>query len=227
MEICLGPVIRTIGWACDRTNCIHGDCSINEKCICHDGWTSENCNQSLIISEFIKFSIEMIEFSFKDNQVVRVVHVYIILLVKLSLVSIQSQLIVVIVDQVTPVDIVKSVRNRHFLNFLLFFLQYKKAIVVSCERTLCIHGRCSKPDFYTEICVCNDGWTGIDCSERISPFHTTNSITTNKNLTQNDREAYLKWLNTNYGIGQLPNPLQPSFTTPFIPNRYSKTRKSI
>jgi hypothetical protein len=32
-------------------NCIHGDCSNNGKCICHDGWTTENCNQSLIIRQ--------------------------------------------------------------------------------------------------------------------------------------------------------------------------------
>ena len=71
--------------------------------------------------------MRMMDFSFKENQVVRIVHVYIIPPVKLSLVSIQSRPIVVIVDQVIPVDIVKSVRHRHFPNFLLFFLQYKRS----------------------------------------------------------------------------------------------------
>jgi Notch-like protein len=37
---------------CNRTMCIHGDCSISGKCICHDGWTSDNCNQNLIRSMF-------------------------------------------------------------------------------------------------------------------------------------------------------------------------------
>ena len=49
---------------------------------------------------------------------------------------------------------------------------------------------------------------------------------TRKNLTQHDREDYLKWLNTNYGIGHLPNRFPPSSATPFIPNRYSRERNS-
>jgi hypothetical protein len=45
-------MIKITGGICNRINCIHGDCSNNDKCICHNGWTSENCNQSLIIGKF-------------------------------------------------------------------------------------------------------------------------------------------------------------------------------
>lgn len=37
---------------CNTTTCLHGDCSKDGKCICHPGWTSDHCNQSLIISTF-------------------------------------------------------------------------------------------------------------------------------------------------------------------------------
>ena len=51
----IGPVLRISGPICDRTTCVHGDCSKSGKCICHENWTSENCNQSLIISMFVEF----------------------------------------------------------------------------------------------------------------------------------------------------------------------------
>jgi hypothetical protein len=45
----LGPIVKSIEEICNQATCIHGDCSRNGKCICHDGWTSEYCNQSMFI----------------------------------------------------------------------------------------------------------------------------------------------------------------------------------
>ncbi|CAF0990390.1 unnamed protein product [Didymodactylos carnosus] len=41
--------VQTTG--CNSSSCIHGRCSKNNKCICEEGWTSPNCNQS--ISDYI------------------------------------------------------------------------------------------------------------------------------------------------------------------------------
>jgi hypothetical protein len=80
-------------------------------------------------------------------------------------VSIQHQLIAVIVDRVIQVGIVKLVRLDLLVNknCLLFF----EAIVNACERAPCVHGKCFKIDFYTEICVCEKNWAGIDCSQAL------------------------------------------------------------
>jgi hypothetical protein len=45
--------MKDIGEICNRTTCVHGDCSRSGKCVCHHSWTSENCNQSLIIRMFM------------------------------------------------------------------------------------------------------------------------------------------------------------------------------
>jgi hypothetical protein len=94
----------------------------------------------------------------------------------------------------------------------------------------CVHGRCSKTDFYTEICICDEHWSGIDCSERRSLYKTLPFIRTTqpmkiiKNLTQNDRNDYLNWLNINYGISKLPNRFQQPLTTPILAHRYSRIK---
>ena len=49
-----------------------------------------------------------------------------------------------------------------------YFLSIQLAIVTSCERTPCIHGQCIKIDLYTEICICEENWIGVDCSEAVS-----------------------------------------------------------
>ena len=41
-------------------------------------------------------------------------------------------------------------------------------MVTSCERTPCIHGQCLKIDLYTEICICEDNWSGSDCSQLLT-----------------------------------------------------------
>ncbi|CAF1070416.1 unnamed protein product [Adineta steineri] len=46
-----GTKIKTLVSTCNRLNCIHGDCLSNGKCLCHNSWISENCNQSLTIRE--------------------------------------------------------------------------------------------------------------------------------------------------------------------------------
>ena len=45
------------------------------------------------------------------------------------------------------------------------------AIVTACERTPCLHGQCLKIDVYTEICICEDNWSGIDCSRALSSMY--------------------------------------------------------
>jgi hypothetical protein len=100
------------------------------------------------------------------------------------------------------------------------FIYYlcKVAIVVSsCERTPCIHGQCFKTNFYKEVCVCQENWSGIDCSQKLNPFKKS------KNSTNNDLDDYLKWLNINYGISKIPNRIQQSFTTPIMSHRFSIT----
>lgn len=94
----------------------------------------------------------------------QVVHVYIIPHVKIYSISIRID---VIVELVIPVEIVKLVR-RTTHHSLIFFLLQTKAIVTSCERTPCIHGQCLKIDLYTEVCICEANWIGIDCSQAIS-----------------------------------------------------------
>ena len=50
-RFCLGPIERL----CNGKHCIHGDCTIDGKCLCHNGWTSETCNQTSSIRMFVKF----------------------------------------------------------------------------------------------------------------------------------------------------------------------------
>jgi hypothetical protein len=47
-------------------------------------------------------------------------------------------------------------------------IEKQKAIVTSCERTPCIHGQCLKIDLYTEVCICENNWIGVDCSQAVS-----------------------------------------------------------
>jgi hypothetical protein len=101
---------------------------------------------------------------------VQVVHVYIIPHVKICMVSNHHPVIDVIVELVILVGIVKLVRE----NIKTFFFSTslsKKAIVTSCERTPCIHGQCLKIDLYTEICICEDHWIGVDCSQPLTSKH--------------------------------------------------------
>lgn len=43
-----------------------------------------------------------------------------------------------------------------------------KEMVTACERTPCLHGQCLKIDLYTEVCICETNWIGVDCSEAVS-----------------------------------------------------------
>jgi hypothetical protein len=95
--------------------------------------------------------------------------------VKTCSISIQHQLIDVIVELVIPVEIVKLVRENINISLFLYFIKInlfknkkKTAIVTSCERTPCIHGQCLKIDLYTEICICENYWTGVDCSQALT-----------------------------------------------------------
>jgi hypothetical protein len=92
----------------------------------------------------------------------------------------------------------------------------KKGIVSSCERTPCIHGQCYKTNFYTEICVCQQNWTGLDCSQKSM-----------KNLTNNDSNDYLNWLNINYGISKIPNRFHQVVTTQTMSHRFSRNKNQI
>ncbi|UJR13724.1 hypothetical protein I4U23_000735 [Adineta vaga] len=47
----LGSTVRIFSPTCDRMNCMHGYCSKDGKCVCYNGWTSENCNESFISGE--------------------------------------------------------------------------------------------------------------------------------------------------------------------------------
>jgi hypothetical protein len=91
-----------------------------------------------------------------------------------------------------------------------------------------------KTDFYKEICVCQENWSGIDCSQKSYSFKTmasanfidtTKSMKIIKNLTntssKHDLHDYLNWLNINYGISKTPNRYQQPLTTPFISHKYS------
>lgn len=157
--------------------------------------------------------------------VVQIIHVYINQPVNLSLMLIRHQLIDVIVELVILVEIVKLVRIQK--NFILQILTYyftfkKKAVMIgSCERIPCVHGQCFKTNAHKEICVCKDNWNGIDCSQKSYPIKIQTSTKSMKNLTNNDLNAYLHWLNTNYGISKIPNRLQPLFTTPVMAHRFS------
>ncbi|CAF0727708.1 unnamed protein product [Adineta ricciae] len=44
----IGPSMINVDHTCSRATCVHGYCSRNGKCICHENWTSENCNQQLV-----------------------------------------------------------------------------------------------------------------------------------------------------------------------------------
>ncbi len=57
---------------------------------------------------------------------------------------------------------------EHSFSLFTNIIPLKKAIVTSCERTPCIHGQCIKIDLYTEVCICEHHWSGIDCSQASS-----------------------------------------------------------
>ncbi|CAF3647199.1 unnamed protein product [Rotaria sordida] len=121
------------------------------------------------------------------------------------------------------------------------------AIVTSCERKPCIHGQCLKIDLYTEICICEENWTGIDCSQALFipatitqladstrtfdtvtriPSVPITAIKPMKNLTltplTDDLRDYLDWLNEYYAINRLTNSYQSITTSAtFHKNNYS------
>lgn len=64
----LGPLGKITEQTCDPMNCIHGDCSPYGKCICHDGWTSEYCNQSLIMSNLFLHSLNTYHYDRLTNR---------------------------------------------------------------------------------------------------------------------------------------------------------------
>ncbi|CAF3940161.1 unnamed protein product [Rotaria sp. Silwood2] len=119
------------------------------------------------------------------------------------------------------------------------------AIVISCERTPCVHGQCFKIDLYTEICVCEKNWSGIDCSQALSTssttqksyplttitsaklIQTTKQMKIIKNVTnislKHDLRDYLNWLNINYGITRTTKLFQQPVTTPIISHKYEYT----
>ncbi|CAF0952593.1 unnamed protein product [Adineta ricciae] len=46
----IGSTMRIFSSPCNRLNCVHGYCSKEGRCVCYNGWTSENCNGSFIIA---------------------------------------------------------------------------------------------------------------------------------------------------------------------------------
>ncbi|CAF4495240.1 unnamed protein product [Rotaria socialis] len=97
------------------------------------------------------------------------------------------------------------------------------AIVTSCERTPCIHGQCLKIDLYTELCICEEHWIGIDCSQGMPKLEATSGLSSSskkihlttllsstdktaiksmKNLTltplTDDLREYVEWLEDHY-----------------------------
>lgn len=99
-------------------------------------------------------------------------------------------------------------------------------MVGSCERTPCIHGQCFKTNLHTEICICKQNWSGIDCSQKKYPLKLQTSTQSMKNLTNNELTAYLHWLNINYGISKIPNRFQQAFTTPSLAHRFRKNKQN-
>ena len=51
----IGSTMRIFSSQCNRLNCVHGYCSKEGRCVCYNGWTSENCNGSFIIGKFNVF----------------------------------------------------------------------------------------------------------------------------------------------------------------------------
>ncbi|CAF1431582.1 unnamed protein product [Rotaria sp. Silwood1] len=208
----IGPAGRMTEKKCNQMNCVHGDCSKNGKCICHDGWTSENCNQTSIMKESGCVSRPCLHNSTCETLI-----------------------------GVNPPSAYRCHCRSGYTG-----RNCEVAIVISCERTPCIHGQCFKIDLYTEICVCEKNWSGIDCSEIVSTSSTTKKshpITTltsakfiqttikpmkiiknNTNISlKNDLRNYLDWLNTNYGITKTTKIFQQSLTTPLISHKYKYT----
>ncbi|CAF5171277.1 unnamed protein product [Rotaria magnacalcarata] len=97
------------------------------------------------------------------------------------------------------------------------------AVVTSCERTPCIYGQCLKIDLYTELCICEEHWIGIDCSQALpepeitkglssssKKIHLTTKLASTektviksmKNLTltplTDDLREYVEWLEDHY-----------------------------
>lgn len=59
---------------CNQFNCIHGNCSNEGKCICHEGWTSDQCNQSTKSFRLGEKKSEL-DLSFEEYRGVLVSHV--------------------------------------------------------------------------------------------------------------------------------------------------------
>ena len=47
-------------------------------------------------------------------------------------------------------------------------LSFFEEMIILCERTPCVHGKCYKIDRFTEICVCERNWSGIDCTQSLA-----------------------------------------------------------
>ncbi|CAF1043162.1 unnamed protein product [Rotaria sordida] len=207
----IGPAGKMTEYKCNRINCVHGNCLKNGKCLCHDGWISDNCNQSSIIKESGCISRPCLHNSTCETLI-----------------------------GVNPVSAYRCHCRIGYTG-----RNCEVAMVISCERTQCVHGQCFKIDFYTEICVCEKNWGGFDCSEPLSIssttqksyrlttltsakfIHTTKSIKKIKNITnislKNDLRDYLNWLNTNYGITKTTKLFQLPTTTPISAHKYKYT----
>ena len=167
------PTTRIVTTSCNQSTCIHGDCSKNGTCICHDKWTSSSCNQSSLVRK-CRISSESTRWTtsfclvhwHQEKQDVPVDLVCTILPARRWLMWLLRQPIAVIVDQVTPVGIVKLVSWMAQRLIVLSLLD--EELVTSCERTPCVHGQCFKVDLFTEICVCEKNWNGVDCSQSLT-----------------------------------------------------------
>ncbi|UJR33508.1 hypothetical protein I4U23_020953 [Adineta vaga] len=189
----IGPSLTNNDRTCNQTTCVHGYCSRNGRCICHENWTSGNCNQRLISREIDCASHPCLHNSTCENLF----------------------------------DGNPSSAYRCHCRLGFTGRNCEVEIVTSCERTPCIHGQCIKIDLYTEICICEKNWSGIDCSQALTTSTmTTQSRRTNKqsdptttissiqiplikptkDLSQTplatDLSAYFRWLNETYGIRQ-------------------------
>ncbi|CAF4469584.1 unnamed protein product [Rotaria socialis] len=196
---------------CNRINCVHGDCSENGKCICHDGWTLEYCNQSSLMEESGCASRPCLHNATCE-----------------------------ILIGVNPVSAYRCHCRSGYTG-----RNCEVAIITSCERISCVHGRCYKIDLYSEICKCENNWGGIDCSQSLSISSTTQKVflqtskTTKKivqittptkdikNITnipsKTDLHEYLIWLNQNYGISKTTRLFPLPVTTPIILDEHKYT----